>query len=279
MMVAFIMGYLVITDPYLGWGFIWIPFVTLISIGVFQFLTLRNNLTQSNSYSLWIYSCLLLIAALYATDVAIFIAYLFCLLALRRLLNMRNGQGIVKKIFDASLWIAIATLFYSWCSLFFIVIFLSIVVYNLKNVKYWTIPFIAISCVALLTFTVDQLLETMYLFPVYDGFDYNFNYLYTKWSVSTIVSILLSCIAFFFSMAILFAFPNISLSARSRFSVLGFSGLCSIVISALCGSVFFLLPVLAVFLARFLQETNDKIFKESLLWVPFITMLILFFIR
>ncbi|MFT5925927.1 MAG: hypothetical protein ACI9WL_000670 [Rubritalea sp.] len=278
-MVAFTMGYLVITDPNLGWNFIWIPFATLSSIAVFQFLTLKNELTQSNSYSLWTYSCLLLIAALYATDISIFIAYLFCLLALNRLLSMRTGRGLVKKIFDASLWIAIATLFYSWCSLFFLVVFLSIVVYNFKNVKYWTIPFIAISCVTLLTFTVDQLLETVYLFPVYDGFDYDFNYLHTKWSVSTIVSILLGGIAFLFSIAILFAFPNISLSARSRFSVLGFSGLCSVVIGAFCGSVFFLLPVLAVFLARFLQETNDKITKESLLWLPFITMFILFFIR
>jgi hypothetical protein len=61
--------------------------------------------------------------------------------------------------------------------------------------------------------------------------------------------------------------------------VLGFSGLCSIVVCVFCGSLFFLLPILTIFIARCLQETNDKIIKESLLWAPFITMLILFFIR
>ncbi|QJP33820.1 hypothetical protein F0365_05070 [Nonlabens sp. Ci31] len=279
LMVGFLLGYFVVHDPYLGWRLIWIPFVAVGSIALFQLTTLKNNLTQNNSYSLWIHSCLLVIGALYSTSVEAFTAYLFFLLALRRLLSMRTGRGLVKKIFDASFWIALAAICYSWSSLLFLIIFISIILYAFNNMKYWTVPFIAASCVALLTFTYDQFIGTDYLLQMFERFDYNFDYLTNKWSLSTIVSLILGGAGFLFSMAILLGFPNISLSARSRFSILGFAGVCGSVFLVIDSIALFLLPVIAIFIARFIQETEDKVIKETLLWVPFIGMLILFFLR
>jgi hypothetical protein len=278
-MVGFMLGYFVVHDPYLGWSLIWISFAAVGSIALFQFTTLKNELTQNNSYSLWIHSCLLVIGVLYSTNVEALTAYLFFLLALRRLLSMRTGHGLVKKIFDASFWIAISTLFYSWSSLLFLIIFISIILYAFANIKYWTIPFIAVSCVALLTFTFDQFIGTDYLFEVFEGFDYNFNYWTNEWSLFTILSLILGGVGFLFSMAILLGFPNISLSARSRFSILGFAGVCGSVFLVIGGVALFLLPVIAICIARFIQETDDKIIKEALLWIPFISVLILFFLR
>jgi hypothetical protein len=278
-MVGLLLGYFVVQHPDLGWSVIWIPFVAVGSIALFQFTTLKNELTQNNSYSLWVHSCLLVIGALYSTSIEAFTSYLFFLLALRRLLSMRTGRGLVKKIFDASFWIAIAALFYSWTSLLILIVFISIILYAFANVKYWTIPFIAISCVALLTFTFDQFIGTHYLLQMLEGFDYNFDYLTNEWSLSTIVSLILGGVGFLFSIAILLGFPNISLSARSRFSILGFAGVCGSVFLVIEGIALFVLPVIAIFTARFIQETDDKIIKETLLWIPFISMLILFFLR
>lgn len=279
LMVGLLLGYFVVQEPYLDWNLIWVSFAAVGSIALFQFTTLKNELTQNNSYSLWIHSCLLVIGALYSTSVEAFTAYLFFLLALRRLLSMRTGLGLVKKIFDASFWVAIAALFYSWSSLLFLVIFISIILYAFANIKYWTVPFIAVSCVALLTFTFDQFIGTDYLLQVFKGFDYNFDYLTNEWSLSTIVSLILGAVGFLFSMAILLGFPNISLSARSRFSILGFAGVCGSVFLVIEGIALFVLPVIAIFIARFIQETDNKMIKESLLWIPFISMLILFFLR
>jgi hypothetical protein len=278
-MVGLLLGYFVVQHPDLGWSVIWIPFAAVGSIALFQFTTLKNELTQNNSYSLWVHSCLLVIGALYSTSIEAFTSYLFFLLALRRLLSMRTGRGLVKKIFDASFWVAIAALFYSWTSLLILIVFISIILYAFANVKYWTIPFIAISCVALLTFTFDQFIGTHYLLQMLEGFDYNFDYLTNEWSLSTIVSLILGGVGFLFSIAILLGFPNISLSARSRFSILGFAGVCGSVFLVIEGIALFVLPVIAIFTARFIQETDDKIIKETLLWIPFISMLILFFLR
>lgn len=276
LMVLLAVGYTVITQPFLGWSFIWIPFATLISVAIFQFITLKNELTQGNSYSLWTYSCLIIIGIHYTTDVPVFISYLLSLLALRRLISMRTGRNLVKKIFDASFWIALASLFYSWSSLFFIVIFLSIIIYAFKNIKYWTIPFIAVTCVGILTFTLDQFLATNYLIDSLQGYDHHINLETFEMSTAFIVSSFLAVVGFLFSLVTLFGFPNISLSARSRFSVLGFAGLCSSIFMIINGIAIFTIPVIAIFVSRLIQETNDKKVKEALLWLPIISMLILF---
>lgn len=277
-MVTIAVGYFVITYPYLGWGFVWIPFLALGSIAVFQFITLKNDLTQGNSYSLWVYSCLIIIGILITNDVPAFISYMLSILALRRLISMRTGHGLVKKIFDASFWIAVATLFYSWSSLFFIVIFLSIVIYAFKNLKYWSLPFIAISCVGILTFTIDQLLETQYLLNVLKEYRHNINFETFEVSISFVVSSIIASLGFLFSLVMLFGIPNISLSARSRFSILGFAGICSSLLMIINGIAIFTIPVITIFMSRLIQETENKKVKETLLWLPFLSMLILIFL-
>ncbi|WP_292892274.1 hypothetical protein [Nonlabens sp.] len=278
-MVGLLLGYFLVQHPDLGWSVIWIPMVALGSIALFQFTTLQNELTQNNSYSIWIHSCLLIIAALYSASIEVFTAYLLFLLALRSLLSMRSGLGLIKKIFDASFWIAAAALFYSWTFLLILIVFISIILYAFTNIKYWTVPLIAISGVGLLTFTLDLYTGTDSLLKILEGFDYTFDYLTNEWSLSAIVSLIFGAVGFLFSAAILLGFPNISLSARSRFSILGFAGVCGSIIVVFEGIALFVLPVIAIFTARVIQKTDNKIIKETLLWIPFISMLMLFFLK
>ena len=279
LMVSIMVGYFVITHPYLGWKYIWISGLAMVSIAVFQFVTLKNDLTHNNSYSLWIYSCLLVIGLVYFSDMQIFIAYTCILLALRRLLSMRTRQGLVRKIFDASLWISIATVFHSWSALFFIVIFLSILIYAFKSMNYWTIPFIAIACTSIITFTIDQYLGTNFFLRIFKKFDLSFYYINFEPDLLFAISSIFSSIGLIISVLLLLGFPKISISARSRFSVLGFTGICGFIFFVMNGSALILIPILSIFTARFIQETDNKIVKESLLWIPLITMIVLFILR
>ncbi|WP_405370137.1 hypothetical protein [Nonlabens sp. Asnod2-A12] len=279
LMVAIMVGYFVIDHPFLGWKYIWISVLAMASIAIFQFITLKNELTHNNSFSLWIYSCLLVIGLVYFSDMQIFIAYNCILLALRRLLSMRTRRGLVRKIFDASLWVSLATVFHSWSALFFIVIFLSIVIYAFKNINYWTLPFIAIACVSILTFTLDQYIGTNFFLRIFNKFDLSFYYINFEIDVLFAVSSIVSSLGLIMSIALLFGFPKISISARSRFSVLGFSGICGFLFFVMNGSALLLIPLLSIFIARMVQETENKIVKESLLWIPFITMVVLFILR
>lgn len=267
------------TSHGMGWRLLWVPIMAMLCMAVFKFVTIKNNFTQSNSYSLWLHACLLIIGLIYGINLSVFVAYLCFVLALRRVLSIHTGKDVIKKIFDASFWIAVATVFYSWSALFFIVIFISIVLYAFKKLNLWTIPFIAAFCVAILTFTIDQYFDTTYLRSVFQRFDITFTTLKSFGSLFPVVAIVFGFIGFICATAVLLAFPNISISTRARFSLLGFFGWSGVICCAVSGTTLFVIPVIVIFTARLLQESENKVLKESLLWIPVITMSILFFLK
>jgi len=80
----------------------------------------------------------------------------FLLLSLGRLLSMRTIRNIKHKIFDASFFIGLASLFVDWALLYLVLVFLVINLYDQRNFKNWLIPFIAIIVLGILAFTVLQ---------------------------------------------------------------------------------------------------------------------------
>jgi hypothetical protein len=256
-----------------------VPIVAMLCMAVFKFVTIKNNFTQSNSYSLWLHACLLIIGVVYGVSLSIFVAYLCYILALRRVLSIHTGKDVIKKIFDASFWITVATVFYSWSAIFLIVIFISIVLYAFKKLNLWTIPFIAAVCVAILTYTIDQYFDTTYLRSTFQRFTITFSTLKSFESLFSIVVIIFGFIGFICASAVLLAFPNISISTRARFSLLGFFGWGGVICCVVSGTMLFIIPVVVIFTARLLQELENKILKESLLWIPVITMSILYFLK
>ncbi|AGC76501.1 hypothetical protein LX97_01164 [Nonlabens dokdonensis] len=279
LMVLFATGYYIITHPYLGWGYVWIPITAGLSIGLFHFIAIKNEFISNNSYGIWLYSCLLILVILYSTSEYSFLAYLFLLLALRRILSMRTGKQMTRKIFDASLWIAVACIFYSWSTIFFTIVFLSITIHAFKNLKYWAVPFVAISTILILTFTIDQYFTTNLWRDFFSELNDNLDYTNIKFSSDLVFYSSLAFLCLIASVAMLLSFPNISLSARSRFSVLGFTGLCVVAEFILTGTALLTIPIISIFLTRLLQEQEHKVFRESVLWIPLIIIVATIFFR
>src|SRR5690606_40814388 len=75
------------------------------------------------------------------------------LLALRRIVSLQTLNESKLKIFDASLWIFIATLFESWTILYFAMVYLAIIWYVSNDYRNWTIPLIALLTVTILFYT------------------------------------------------------------------------------------------------------------------------------
>lgn len=279
LMVLLVIGYFIISHPYLGWSYVWIPLTAGLSIGLFHFIAVKNEFINNNSYGIWLYSCLLILTITYSSSINSFIAYLFLLLALRRVLSMRTGKQMTRKIFDASLWIAVACIFYSWSAIFFTIVFLSITIHAFKNLKYWAVPFVAISTVLILTFTIDQYFTTNLWRDFFIEFNNIVNYKSIELSGALIVHSSLAFLCLIASIAMLLGIPNISLSARSRFSVLGFTGLCVLAEFILTGTALLTIPVICIFFTRLLQEQEHKVFRESVLWIPFIIVVATIFFR
>ena len=109
---------------------------------IFGFIIKKNKLTQINSYALFSFGCFLLMVPILFQDSKPVFSLLFLLLALRRILSFNSKKNIQKKILDASLWIGIATLFYFWSLLFFLVLYAALIQLATKNYKLFLIPII-----------------------------------------------------------------------------------------------------------------------------------------
>ncbi len=125
--------------------------ITVFSIFLMNFIVVRNKLTEQSSYHILLYSLFLALLPTVLISLNLLLSNVFVLLALRRLISLRTQKDIKKKLFDASLWIAVATIFYFWAILFFALIFIALFLYSDNKIKDWIISFTGVVTVLLLS--------------------------------------------------------------------------------------------------------------------------------
>ncbi|MCM4155024.1 DUF6427 family protein [Gramella sp. AN32] len=123
-----------------------------LSLLVLNFIAKKNELTKRSAFKILLFAISVICFWPMLQNDSIIIANLFLLLALRRIISMRTQKDVQKKIFDASFWIAIASLYQFGAVLFFILIFFAILNFS-STLKNWLIPFVAFGAVAILTVT------------------------------------------------------------------------------------------------------------------------------
>ncbi len=184
------------------WQVIVLAFL-LFSFFVVNFIVKRNKITGTNAYTILFFALLMVIFPETLTDNKAVLSNFFLLLAARRLISMRSLTNMKMKIFDASLWIMFASLFYDWALLYLLVVFIAIYIYEPKNFKNWLVPFAAgfvmlmISyCILILT-NNQQFFFEHYLFSIKFNADYYLNWANSsKLIIYTILIFLLSIYAF-----------------------------------------------------------------------------------
>lgn len=257
--------------------------VCLFSVFVFDFLVNKNNLTKKNSYKILLF--VLFIAVLPETllNSKTLIANLFILFALRRIISLRSKKEVKKKLFDAAFWITIASLFYFWSLLFFILIIAALVVYVITDVKNWLIPVLGILTVAIIGISVMIVLEM----DIYNFFNELIDISFDFSSLNSKRIIIGATILLSFGVWSLFYYiknlKSKTKSSRPSFSLIVIAAIIAITIVIVSpvknGSEFiFLFAPLAIIMTNYLEVISEKWFKESLLWVliltPVITLLL-----
>ncbi|WP_163398635.1 DUF6427 family protein [Flavobacterium fluviatile] len=122
----------------------------LASFFLINFIVKKNGLSKDNGYAILSYLLLLLFFPTIFNNPNVIYANFFLLLALRRLISLQSLKASKEKIFDASFWILVASLFQFWCILFLILVFISIIFHVSSDYRNWVLPFIALLAVALL---------------------------------------------------------------------------------------------------------------------------------
>ncbi len=177
--------------------------VLLFSVFIVDFIVQRNKLTGSNSYAIFFFTLLLVVFPETLADSNAIFCSLFLLLATRRLLSIKSLKDIKSKVFDATLWILTASLFYDWAIVYLLLVFATIYIYEPKNIRNWLIILSASFSFFMVTYAVLILSGTSNFLWTHYTFQIDYGSIYPpKWvssikvSVFIIINLLLALWAF-----------------------------------------------------------------------------------
>ena len=233
--------------------------VAVFSVFVLDFINGKNHLTQKHSYTILIFGLLHALIPQSLSDTSIIVSNLFILFALRRLISLQSKLYIKKKLFDATFWIVIATLFQFWSILFLVLVFVALMYYAQNDIKNWIIPLVTIAAITIivLAFNIlvyDDFLNENIAMPVI-SFDFsNYNTVSSIAAITLIFTILLWTSVFYIKLM-----REVTGKLRPAFVLIGFSviiALAILIISPLkTGGEF-------IFLFAPSINNNGKIFRN-----------------
>lgn len=140
-----------------------------------NFIVKRNKITKKNTYTVFVFTMLWTGLPESFLQGSHLIAAFFVVLALRRILSLKTQLDAKKKIFDASLWIFIASLSMPSTILLLLFIWVAVLQYTIYDLKNLLIPILAWLCGALF-FTAFQLWKTdewVLFYEIYPALQWN----------------------------------------------------------------------------------------------------------
>ncbi len=134
----------------------------------------NEKVADFSSYPMLFFVLLLVVFPESTLDNNMVFCNFLLLLVFWRLLSVKTIKNVKHKIFDASFFIGIASLFVDWAILYLLLVFLVINLYDRATVKNWFIPLIAIGTVAILAFTIALLNDSVSFFEEHYRFSMDF---------------------------------------------------------------------------------------------------------
>ncbi|MBP9793135.1 MAG: hypothetical protein KBC56_03965 [Flavobacterium sp.] len=200
------------------------------SLFITNFITKKNGLSKDNSYTFLFFFIFLILFPKSLANGSMIISNGLILLALRRLISMQSLITPKEKIFDASIWIFVASLFNFWCILFIILVFLSIIFHVSRDHRNWIIPFIALFTVVIITLMLSLAFYPSFIeeYSKQMVVDFDFRYFENIFQNVAIAIYILTAMVAFFSM--LFILPKKLSNLHSAYRKVMFSFLIGLAI-------------------------------------------------
>lgn len=242
----------------------------LLSVIVLDFIAKKNDLTLRSAYKIIIFAVFSISFLAILRDNQIIVANLCVLLALRRIISLKTQKEIPKKIFDATFWVCIASLFYFWAILFLVIVYIGILLQAANYFKNWLIPLIAFFTVLSLV-TGFQLLfnDQFYTFSAwFQKSSFNFDQYQNPQlliPLSIILALALWSLFYYFKL-----FQKANINSRPTYFLVFLTLVVSVGVSVFSpvknGSelLFFFVP-LSIIISNYFENKQDRIFKEILL--------------
>lgn len=267
--------------------------VTILSVILLDFIVGKNHLTRRNAYSIFYYSCFILMFPTIFLNSEILWAHLFLLLALRRIISLRNDNNSEKKILDAAIWITVASLFYFWSLLLMIPLWIAVIQKPNVTYKQMLIPIVGFLAVFILNTAFQLLMHNSFSWffewkqPIgLDFFAYNSMKIFVP---ATLVFGLLLWTGFFRLQNL----GSVPLKERPNFFMLFIIAATTLLIAVFTpekngSEMIFIFAPTAILCANYIEGIQgdgyreiDKAefwFKEILLWAVFLFAIVFLFL-
>lgn len=253
------------------------------SMVALDFIARKNVLTERNAYKTLLFAAFtcMFFEILRSSDVII--ANFFILLALRRIVSLRSQKNSIRKIFDAALWVCIASIFYFWSILFLALVFFGIFIHLRQYFKLYLVPVVAFLTVLSVTNTVDLVLNDSF----YTTFDWvqSSEFDFSRYGAPTILVPVsfLAALTFWTLFFYLNLIQKTTGNTKASLMLIFLSLIISLAVAFFAptknsSELLFILGPLVIIVTNYIQGLEDKWFKEILLCLMVVVPFILLFL-
>ncbi len=248
----------------------------LFSVMILAFFVTKNKLTSRNSYKILLFFLFLAIFPETLRQDNILLSNFFVLLAFRRIFSLNSNLRAKIKLFDAGLWISLASLFYFGSILFFAIIFAAIMLFSISSVKNWIVPVLGMLCVLVILVCYNIVVNDSYgnLAGLVQSLSFDYSaYNRMDFIVGTTIFISFSVWATFFYVQ---SFSEKLKASKASHNLVLFATIIALVIISISseksGSEFiFLFAPIAIVMSNYLEGVSEKWFGEIFVWLLIIT--------
>ena len=242
----------------------------LLSAMVLDFIAKKNELTKRSGFKILIFAVCSVSFLSILKDNQVIVANLCILLSLRKIISLRSSKEISLKIFDATFWICIASLFYFWAILFIIIVYCGILFHAINYLKNWLIPLVAIFVVFIMVTTYHLLFnDAFYSWAAWfqeSSFDFsNYQNLVILIPLSILLALTLWTLSHYFKL-----FQRSGVRSRPAYMLVFITLIISILVAIFSpvknGSelLFFFVPF-SIITSNYFDSKKEQGFKEVLL--------------
>lgn len=249
---------------------VWLLYV--FTMFILDFISQKNELTRRTSYRILLFASFTLAFPEALKKPEIILSGVFILLALRRVLSLRSGRHMERKLFDAGIWIGLAALTFFWSYLFILVLVGALFYYGKSAWRYWVIPCFAFLAIAILTYCYVLYIgeSSSYILEIIEDVSFDFG---AYSSLKTLVPIaFVSTLLLWTIWTFLKESAASTMALRPTYILIVVFALTAILITLMAPNkngaelYFFAIP-LAIIATSFFENTAGNWIPEVLLWI------------
>ena len=256
--------------------------ILLGSIFITNFVAKKNGLSKDSSYTILFYLLFLLFFPSVFANTNLILSNFFILLAIRRLISLQSLKASKEKIFDASLWIFVATLFHFWSILYLVLVFISIIFHVAREYRNWVLPFIAFFAVGIISMSLSLIFSKDILGYISENAVLNFNIDYFTNTYQNIAFSIYLTVALFFVTSMLATLSSKLLFLHSSYKKIIASFFIALVIFAVSSNksndvLIYTIAPLSIMATSHIEAKQLQLKQELVLGVLILCSLFAFF--